>query len=318
METNMQIKPIIPFEPKSARSIPQEKKWVAQVKWDGVRVLTYFDGNNVRLFNRRLNERTLQYPELVEINKYCNASSVVLDGEIISLENGVPSFQKVMKRDSVRTISSVKRAYQGTHINYMIFDVLFYNGNWITDQPLKNRQEVIMNIIKTNDNVQVVHNFEDPKGLFNVIKERGMEGIICKDLNKSYVINGKDDRWQKVKNFRDIIAVVGGASLKHGMVNSLLLGLYDNKGNLQYIGHIGTGKLTKGDWNQLTEIIKPFVIKNKPFANNPERVIDTLWLEPHFTVKVQFMEWTKGRTLRQPSIQSFVSFPSEDCTFEQE
>lgn len=313
----MQIKPIIPFEPKSTSSIPQEKEWVAQVKWDGVRVLTYFDGKNVKLFNRRLNERTLQYTELVEISKYCIASSVVLDGEIISLENGVPSFQKVMKRDSVRTISSVKKACQQTQINYMIFDVLFYNGNWITDQSLKNRQDIIMNIIKPNHNVQIVQNFEDAQGLFNVIKEKGLEGIICKDLNKSYVINGKDDRWQKVKNFKDIIAVVGGASLKHGMVNSLLLGLYDNNGNLQYIGHVGTGKITKSDWNHLTKIIKPFVINNKPFVNNPGRVIDTLWLEPHFTVKVQFIEWTKGRTLRQPSIQSFVSFPSEDCTFEQ-
>lgn len=74
----------------------------------------------------------------------------------------------------------------------------------------------------------------------------------------------------------------------------MLLGVYKNIGNLQNIDHVGTGKSSKDDWYHLIDIIKPFVLNNKPFANTPERVGDTLWLEPHITLKVQFMEWTKG------------------------
>lgn len=76
----MKLKPVIPFEPISTETIPTDDGWVTQIKWDGVRMLTYFDGNEVRLVNRRCNDRTLQYPELLDIQTYCTASSVIIDG----------------------------------------------------------------------------------------------------------------------------------------------------------------------------------------------------------------------------------------------
>ncbi|KRF39145.1 hypothetical protein ASG93_23590 [Paenibacillus sp. Soil787] len=79
-ETHMELKPVFPFEPISTETIPASDDWVAQIKWDGVRMLTYFDGNDVRLVNRRCNDRTKQYPELLAIKTYCSASSVILDG----------------------------------------------------------------------------------------------------------------------------------------------------------------------------------------------------------------------------------------------
>lgn len=45
--------PIIPMEPISCETIPEGPNWIAQVKWDGVRIVTYFDGQETRLFNRR-------------------------------------------------------------------------------------------------------------------------------------------------------------------------------------------------------------------------------------------------------------------------
>lgn len=62
----MPIKPIIPFEPVITESINEGEQWIAQVKWDGVRVLIYYDGNVVRLFNRKKDERTLH------CNVYCD------------------------------------------------------------------------------------------------------------------------------------------------------------------------------------------------------------------------------------------------------
>jgi bifunctional non-homologous end joining protein LigD len=83
------------MEPKISDSIPAEKSWIGQAKWDGVRVLTYYDENEVTLFNRKKHERTYHYPELIEIQRYCRASSVILDGEIIALgSDGKPSFHR--------------------------------------------------------------------------------------------------------------------------------------------------------------------------------------------------------------------------------
>lgn len=200
----------------------------------------------------------------------------------------------------------------------MIFDVLFYNGNWIIDESLKNRREKLSNIIRPSTNVQLVQNFDEPEELFKVIKEKGMEGIICKDLNMSFKINGKDGRWLKKKNIKDINAVVGGVTLSHRIVNSLLLGLFDKKGYFQCIGHVGTGKLSKRDWRDLTELIKPLIRQNSPFKILPKKIKDTLWIEPLITLKIHFMEWTKSQSLRHPSIQAIVNIPPNECTFEQQ
>ncbi|MDB5052920.1 MAG: ligase [Bacilli bacterium] len=96
----MELEPVIPFEPIRSNSIPEGSVWIHQIKWDGVRVLTYYDGFKCRLFNRKLNERTNQYPELLDVKSYCHSDSVILDGEIIALgSDGKPSFHEVMRRD---------------------------------------------------------------------------------------------------------------------------------------------------------------------------------------------------------------------------
>lgn len=313
----MQLKPLVPFEPVKVDQFPTGEKWIAQVKWDGVRVLTYYDGSSVRLFNRRLHERTLQYPELININSYCSASSVILDGEIIALSKGKPSFQSVMKRDSVRQAAKVSRASRETPIIYMIFDILFYNGEWVINQPLKQRQEILGQIISPQSFIQLVENFDNASDLFEVIKSQDMEGVVCKDLNSAYAVKGKDSRWQKLKYYHDLIAVVGGVTFRGNLVNALLLGLYDQEGRLWYIGHAGTGKLTSAEWRTLTEFIQPMIVKARPFVNKPERIKSAVWVEPVLTVKVNYIEWTQDQTLRQPSIQAFVQVKPQECLFHQ-
>jgi bifunctional non-homologous end joining protein LigD len=310
----MNIKPFIPFEPVRTNQIPEGDQWVAQVKWDGVRILTYYDGKNVRLFNRKLNERSFQYPELLDVKSYCTAKSVILDGEMIALGNdGKPSFHEVMRRDGIRRLDRVNGLKKNVPISYMIFDVIFCNNEWKNKLALKERISLLEQIILPNEQIQIVPSYPDGTALFEAIEQQDLEGIVVKDLNSQYLINGKDNRWQKVKNYKDLIAVVGGVTLRSGVVNSLLLGLYDKKGQLWYIGHAGTGKLKKSEWRKLTEKIKPITINTRPFLNEPERLKDTIWIEPQITVKVQFMEWTKGHTLRQPSIQAFVDVPPEQC-----
>lgn len=314
----MQLHPIIPFEPIGSDKSPTGDQWVAQVKWDGVRILIYFDGQNVRLFNRKLRERTMQFPEFVDVKRYCTATSVILDGEVIALVDGKPSFPSVMKRDGIRRLDRVDQARRLTPVTYLIFDLLFVNGEWVTGRPLHERQKLLSSVIIPHKDVQLVENFNDAESLFNAIKFQGMEGIVCKDLSSAYSINGKDRRWQKIKNYRDVIAVVAGFTLDGaGIVNSVLLGLYDEKDQLWYIGHSGTGKLTRADWKELTERLKPLVVDERPFINKPDRLKGAIWIKPTITAKIKFAEWTKDKALRQPSIQAFVDIPPDECVFEQ-
>ncbi|WP_027415984.1 RNA ligase family protein [Aneurinibacillus terranovensis] len=313
----MQLMPIVPFEPVLTNSIPEGENWISQIKWDGVRVLTYFDGKDVKLFNRKRNERTLHYPELCDIRSYCNADSVILDGEVIALGvDGKPSFHEVMRRDGIRRMEKVKDVLMRVPITYMIFDVVFYNGQWIDNRPLKERIEILSNTILPNDSIQLVTVHHDAETLFDVIKQQQMEGIVIKDLNSKYFINTKNVHWKKKKFYKDINAVVAGVTLSGGIVNAVLLGLYDDAGQLRYIGHSGTGRLTKDECREFTHLIKPLVTGNRPFLENHARFKDAVWLIPEITVKIQFMEWTSNHTLRQPIIQSFIQVEPTACTFE--
>jgi bifunctional non-homologous end joining protein LigD len=311
----MNLKPVKPFEPVQADGMPTGDGWIAQVKWDGVRMLTYFDGTETRLINRRLHDRTRQYPELADTSVWCSASSFVLDGEVIALRNGKPSFYKIMTRDNLRHEAAIRQAAGREPVTYMIFDLLYLNGEWLTSRPLRERQERLAEIVRPRGNVQLVDNVTDGEHLLAVMKQFGMEGIVCKELSSTYVPGGKDGRWRKVKLMRDVVAAVGGVTLRNGIVNSLLLGLYAEDGRFMYIGHAGTGKLGRADWRKLTGRLLPLALPRRPFANEPQRAEGAVWVRPEIAVKVQFLEWTPQGTMRHPSIQAIVDAPAEECRF---
>ncbi len=312
----MELKPLVPFEPVSHSSVPLGPQWIYQVKWDGVRMLVYHDGRETRLYNRQCHDRTKQYPELQQVSSYCTANSVILDGEIVALgADGKPSFHEVMRRDGIRRLERVETARNEVSVTYMIFDILYYNGEWVNQRTLQQRLNLLTEVVKPNKHVQLVSLQQNGKALLNAIRQQAMEGIVCKDLNSTYTIDGKDDRWRKVKNYGDLHAVIGGFTLNGGIVNAVLLGLYDKEGKLWYIGHTGTGKLTKADWRHLTQILQPLAVKDRPFFNQPERHKEAIWVIPQMVVKVKYTEWRwkEGRSLRQPSIQAFVDVPVEEC-----
>ncbi|MEH7610467.1 non-homologous end-joining DNA ligase [Gottfriedia acidiceleris] len=311
----MELDPIFPFEPISSDIVPNGPEWISQIKWDGVRILTYFDGKEVKLFNRKLNDRTNIFPELTNIKSYSNAQSIILDGEVIALDqNGNPSFHEVMRRDGIRRMDRVYSAIEAVPIYYMIFDILFYNGKWVTQLSLQERQNLLVEAIQPNKQIQLVPNNTDGVALFEVAKQHNLEGIVCKNLNSKYLINGKHNAWQKVKNYKDVITVIGGVTYRSGIVNSILVGLYNENNQLVFIGHVGTGKLTKSEWKDLTTVINTIKIEINPFSSQPKRIKEIQWIQPLLTVKVQFIEWTEGHSLRQPSIQAFIEKDPKECT----
>lgn len=309
----MQFQPLLPFEPIAGTRLPEGDRWISQLKWDGVRMLVYYDGTQTRLVNRRLHERTPRYPELADATAYCSARSVILDGEIVAFADGKPSFQQVMRRDG----TSSGRLAGLPAITFMVFDMLHCDGRSIVNESLAERQRLLERYVQPNDNVQLVANFPDPAGLLAVTREHRLEGIVVKDLDSAYTIGGKDKRWQKFKHFRDLIAVVGGVTFRGNIVNSLLLGLYDEAGKLFYIGNAGTGKWTQQQWREVTDRLKAEASDPCPFANAPSRSKEITWIHPRTTVKVEYLEWTTHRTLRHPVIQALTETEPSVCTFGQ-
>ncbi|WP_310831625.1 ATP-dependent DNA ligase [Paenibacillus pedocola] len=309
----MEMQPVTPFEPVLAAQLPSGSQWIAQIKWDGVRMLSYYDGNHVELINRRGNRRTLQYPELTVPCSYCRADSFILDGEVIALSGGKPSFHEVMRRDSLKSAAAIRAVTPQVPVLYMVFDMLFCNGVWLLDQPLSRRQQMLSEMLLPHPHVQNVPSYADPAELFSAALNGRLEGIVCKDINSTYATGGKDKRWQKRKIISDVTAVAGGVTFRDGIVNALLFGLYDDAGKLHYIGHAGAGRMTAMDWRNLTAQAHNLTIPVMPFASLPQRSKGAVWIKPSLVFKLHFLEWNSSGTLRQPVIQAQVDLPPEDC-----
>lgn len=310
--------PIKPFEPVSSERIPTSSDWIAQVKWDGVRVLTYYDGDQLKLFNRSLNERTSTYPELQELPSLIHAESFILDGEIIALnEDGTPSFHEVMRRDRLKNHNQISKGVDQIPIFYMIFDVIYWDNEWINESPLIERMDVLKQGIEVNETIRVVNVHKDAEQLFSVIKDKGMEGIVCKDLTSTYKLNGKNDRWKKIKNYQDLYAIVCGVTFKGNAVNSFLLCLYDENSELHYIGSAGTGRLKSNEIAQFSKDINDITVPTTSVHNLKLQQKNVSWISPVIIVKVTYLEWTKDKRLRQPVIETFIDANPKNCTFQQ-
>jgi len=313
----MELKPVAPFEPIRTETLPAGPEWITQVKWDGVRILTYHDGEGTRLINRKGNERSKQYPEFLDTSSYCRAGSFILDGEMIALAGDKPSFHEVMRRDSLRRETEIRFAVKQIPAVYMIFDVLYHNGEWVTGRSLAERQKLLQEIIIPSGMIQLVPSYTDGERLFAVMKERGWEGVVSKRLDSTYALGGKDGRWQKRKLAYDLYAAIGGVTYRDGVMNALLLGLYDENGRFVYIGHTGSGKLNQQAWQSLALQISALAVNERTFHNIPQRIKGAVWTRPLLTVKVQFMEWTPGGTMRHPVLQGMADVPPESCTVAQ-
>ncbi|MDT3427176.1 bifunctional non-homologous end joining protein LigD [Paenibacillus forsythiae] len=309
----MKFQPIIPFEPLITDRLPAGKQWIAQIKWDGVRMLSYYDGSSTELINRRGNNRTRQYPEIADASQYCKADSAILDGEVIALVEGKPSFHEVMRRDSLKKDSAIASTVRQIPVLYMVFDIVYCNGEWMMDRPLSERQRLLEEMLRPHPHVQAVPSYSDPAALLSTARTHGLEGIVCKELSSVYTPGGKDKRWLKRKIILDLNAVAGGVTFRDGTVNALLLGLYGADGMLHYIGHAGTGKLTVKDWRDLTVLARNLSADSMPFASLPQRAKGAFWIRPELVFKIHFAEWNSSGTLRQPSIQARIDAAPTEC-----
>ena len=310
------MRPVFPMEPIQSLQIPVGEEWTASVKWDGVRILTYYDGHETALLNRKQHLRTMHYPELADAAQYCQAKSIILDGEVIALDaQNKPSFHDVMRRDGIRRQGLVPTRAKEVPIVYMVFDILFYNGKSVTELPFQRRMDILFASLRTSPTVQAVPNYPDGEALFDVVKRHQLEGIVVKLGHSAYVCGERHSDWRKIKNYRDIIAVVGGYTAVGDVPNALLLGLPDRDEHLYYVATVGPGKLARTEWAQLHHTLYEHRVEKCPFERPPAPSRQVVWTKPRIAVKVQFIEWTKDSSLRQPTLQAVVDAPPDEHPF---
>ncbi len=294
-----------------------DARWLFEIKWDGVRALTWLRNGKVEMRSRKGNVITAQYPDLASLPLHFDAEDALLDGEIVVLEpDGRSSFERLQQRMHVErpTLGLVRNH----PVVYYIFDLLHCDGFDLRESPLRERKQLLKQLLAPGGAIRYSdHQMQHGKELYALAQKNGLEGIIGKHAESAYV-SKRSASWVKLKVTREVDAVIGGWTAPRNSrqhFGALSLGLYEGK-LLRYIGGVGSGfddKLLERIGAQLKKI----KTEKCPFTPLPDTAEPPTWVEPKFVARVKYGEWTNEKHLRHPTFLGLRDdIEAGDCTTE--
>jgi bifunctional non-homologous end joining protein LigD len=279
--------------------VPGNEGWVYELKYDGVRLLCRCDGDEVRCISRNGLDWTHKVGPIVEAFAKLNLSGAWVDGELIAIDpNGRSDFSLLQH------VLEQKRYHD---LRFCVFDLLYWNGEDLRDQPLAQRKAKLdaafaklpaKGPLRLADQIQ-----SDSAQLLTRVCNQHLEGLIAKRIDAPYV-GGRSDHWLKIKCTREQEFVVGGAAFLPGRgtgtFSSLLVGVKSSKG-LKYVGRVGGGFSAneRAEWRARVQQLEQ---KSSPFDRLPDKRSGEIWhwMKPKAVIQVAFQDWTQDGILRQP------------------
>ncbi|HEX5592068.1 MAG TPA: DNA ligase D [Solirubrobacterales bacterium] len=295
-------------------------KWAVEVKWDGIRALAYCRPGRVQLQTRNLNDVSVQYPEVRRISRALGAHDAVLDGEIVAFdENGKPSFERMQQRIHNTDENVIRRRMKTHPVVYVIFDLLYLDGEDLTCEPYTRRRELLEGLELAGDAWQTPgYSVGHAEELLAASKEQGLEGVMLKRVDSLYCPGKRTGTWLKVKNVSRQEMVIGGWTPGEGRrkehLGALLVGYFERVGGkpaLRYAGKVGTG-FKAADLTAITARLSPLERKTSPFGAGPKPPKGAHFVEPRLVAEIEFREMTGEKQLRHAAYKGMREDKSAD------
>jgi len=280
--------------------------WQFEVKWDGFRVETIVDGDEVRIRTRGDQDASRYFGAFLEPPTWIAARQAIVDGEVIALDDhGEPDFALLQARIKGRGALSA----EPTPFVYEVFDLLSIDGESLLEAPLEERRRRLKAALRTDPRVRLSEDIVgDGIAFFEAARVRGLEGIMAKDRRSTYLPGKRSLAWQKVKIRPEQELVVGGWTRGTGKavdLGALLVGVYED-GALRYAGKVGAG-FNDAIRAELLAALQPLAADDPPFAVPPPRIVarNALWLRPELVIRAEFAGWTGDGLVRQAAYKGF-------------
>jgi ATP-dependent DNA ligase len=300
-----------PMEARSVATIPEGSQWQYEPKWDGFRCLLGRSGEEITMRSKAGRDLARYFPEIVAASKTLPERHFIMDGEIVILLEGGFSFEALLQRIHPAA-TRIRRLSGETPATFLAFDLLKWGRRNIAVLPLQDRRKQLENFADRSFG-------GDPRlRLSPASKEieearrwlaasgQGSDGIIAKRVDLPYQ-GGTRDGMQKIKRARTADCVVGG--FRYGerrqsgrkVIGSLLLGLYDDRGDLNHVGF--TSAIKVAEKSKLTPMLEA-IATDQSFTGSapggPSRwatLRSSQWqpVKPKFVVEVSYDHFTGGR-----------------------
>ncbi|HEY0493500.1 MAG TPA: DNA ligase D [Candidatus Dormibacteraeota bacterium] len=270
-----------------------DERWLFEVKWDGIRLVSFIDDGKLSLQTRAGRSVDAEYPQLQGIPRLVSARQAILDGEVVVVdEEGRPSFQLLQNRGK-----------EERPMQYVVFDVVYMDGQRLYGVPLEDRKRLLRNVVREGGVIKYSeHVLGEGKAFYQAAKQKRLEGIVAKLRDSTYQPGVRSSSWLKIKAVNEQEVVIGGFteprnSRKH--FGAILVGVYDD-GQFVYTGHTGGG-FDEKTLASVHKLMKPLIVKSSPFAGKPPKTNEKpTWVRPELVAEVKFAEWTRDGLMRQP------------------
>jgi bifunctional non-homologous end joining protein LigD len=234
--------------------------------------------------------------------------------------DGRPSFEKLQEREHLAGEERIARKARELPATYVAFDILYLDGQDLTAKPLTERKAILAEVLEETESAVLCDYVEaEGEAFYRICRERGLEGVIAKRKDSRYQIGKRTRTWLKIKALKTVDCVIAGVTVGEGnradTFGALILGVYDDAGELQCVGRVGTG-FDRGMIELLHRRLGA-IRGDMPFRTTPELAGEVkFWCRPELVAKVEYLMFTPDRALRAPSFQRLMEDrPPEDCRF---
>lgn len=291
------------LEPQLAtlvQSVPPGE-WLYEIKFDGYRILTRVDGQDVRIITRGGLDWTARFPTLHKHLQGAKLPRGWYDGEIVVLdETGRPSFN---------ALQNAIEGKRNREIVYFLFDAPWL-GQDLREVAVEERRRRLQEVLPPGGEHL---RFSDElaasgRDLLASACKMGLEGIIGKRRGSRYTGERSAD-WIKLKCVLRQEFVIGGYARKESTgtgLSALLVGYYDSAGVLHYAGKVGTG-FTGEQMGELQRRIDSLNQRERPFAEKTSYDKRAVWCKPQLVCEVEYREWNEGQHLRHTAFKGLRS-----------
>ncbi len=296
------------------------KPCAVEYKYDGFRLLIHKKENEIKLFTRRLENVTKQFPEVVDyIKKYVDGKSFILDSEAVGFNSKTKeytSFQHISQR--IRRKYDIEKLQESLPVEVNVFDILYYNGKSYINEPFKKRTELIRKIIK-NQPYKIIHSRQiitdsekEAESFYKKALKDNQEGIMFNNLDSIYQPGSRVGHMLKLKpSAKDLDLVITsaeyGTGKRSGWLSSFILSCRGEKEFLE-IGRVATGLKEKAQdgislenvsFDELTKKLKPLIVKEKG------KIVE---IKPKVVVSVTYQEIQRSPTYKSGFALRFPRF----------
>ncbi len=224
------------MEAQLVKELPDTAGWQFEPKWDGFRGVLENDGGEVALWSRNGRPLLRYFPELRPLGDLLPPHSA-LDGEIVIARDGVLDFDSMQLRLHPAE-SRVRKLSAEIPADFIVFDLLLWKGKPVHELPLEERRAELERVLGDDFHLSpTTGDGEDAQKWLDSFEAAGLDGVIAKKLGLPY-LPGSRDGVLKVKPFKTADCVIVGVRWKEKptRIATLLLGLYGDRGKIDYVG----------------------------------------------------------------------------------